>query len=203
MKSRSYCAIVGSSLLLLSVSCTSQSSKSAEQAASLAPPRGDVGSSSTDESSTAAEEHHGDGGDEKADAKADTFGRGVSVAKARQLGSEGAGAASEEGGTGDEGSEGAPGEERRLSADGCADGEMQFEGACRSKEKVKKILDKRKREAMDSYRKAKRPEEAAQAAHDLLEQQVAQVEKTEDDLDEILEMLREEQKKGAPEKEGP
>jgi hypothetical protein len=88
--------------------------------------------------------------------------------------------------------------------DGCALEEMKFEGKCTGKDEVQRILDRREREAMSKYQTAKRPQEAANAAHDLLEQQVAQVEKTEDDLDEILEILREEKKrkKGGDKKGG-
>jgi hypothetical protein len=87
--------------------------------------------------------------------------------------------------------------------DGCGADEMLFEGECRPKEKVKKVLDEREREALEKYHKAAKLQQAAEAAHELLEQQVAQVEKAEDDLDEILEILREEQKREGAEKGGP
>ena len=107
--------------------------------------------------------------------------------------------------------EGAAHVSRNLASEGkkapldpkeCPQGEMLFEGACTPKDEVSKILAMRERQALEKYRKAKEPKEAAKAAQELLEQQVVQVGKTEDDLDEIIGMLQEEQKKEEEEKKG-
>ena len=76
--------------------------------------------------------------------------------------------------------------------DGCEKGQMIFEGDCMAKDAVQEILDERGREAVIKVRKARKPKEQAQAAHELIEQQIYQMDKTGDDLDEIIEQLRQE-----------
>ena len=76
----------------------------------------------------------------------------------------------------------------------CPTGEMGFEGLCTHKDEVEKVLDKRKKIALDRVQSAKKPQQTADAAYDLLEQNTAQVDKMEDDLDEIIEQLKEEKK---------
>lgn len=90
--------------------------------------------------------------------------------------------------------EAGPAEPAPLRDDGCVDGEMPFEGSCRPKEEVQKVLRRREREALAKVQQARRPGQAAEAANDLLEQQISQAAKSEDDLDEIIEMLREEKR---------
>jgi len=82
---------------------------------------------------------------------------------------------------------------RRKKKDGCYAGQMQFEGRCCDKSEVDKILEQREREALVKVQTAKKPGQTADAAHELLEQQIAQMDKAEDDLDEIIEQLKEEQ----------
>lgn len=77
--------------------------------------------------------------------------------------------------------------------DGCKRGHMKFEGKCLSKERVSKILETRDEAVKEKVQTAKDPKEQAEASYDLLEQQIAHMDKTEDDLDEILEQLRLEQ----------
>jgi len=76
--------------------------------------------------------------------------------------------------------------------DGCFVGELQFEGRCVDKKRVSEIVEKREAYAIEKVKKAKRPEQKALATHDLLEQQIVQADKVEDDLDEIIEQLEEE-----------
>ena len=67
--------------------------------------------------------------------------------------------------------------------DGCADEEMRFEGRCYPKKAVKDVLEVREAEAIREVQEADEPVKQAKAAHSLLEQQISQVDKAEDDLD--------------------
>jgi len=80
-----------------------------------------------------------------------------------------------------------------LADDGCELGEMVFEGRCTSKERVSKLLDGRKAEALERVQLASKPKQAVDSAYDLIEQQTYQMDKVEDDLDEIIEQLKREQ----------
>jgi hypothetical protein len=84
----------------------------------------------------------------------------------------------------------------------CPTGEMDFEGKCVNKIKVDKVLDKRKKKALDRVKAAKKPKQTADASYDLLEQNTAQVDKMEDDLDEIIEQLQQEKKEEELDKKG-
>lgn len=77
----------------------------------------------------------------------------------------------------------------------CPGGQMEFEGRCEAKEKVAQIVEEREKAALENVKKAKEAGDVAEAQNDLLEQQVAQMEKAEDDLDEIIELLEEEQER--------
>lgn len=76
----------------------------------------------------------------------------------------------------------------------CGIGEMLFEGKCLPKETVNRILEEREQKALAKLKMAKEAPQQAKAVQELLEQQVVQVSKNEDDLDEIIEMLKEENK---------
>lgn len=82
----------------------------------------------------------------------------------------------------------------------CPDGQMGFEGSCVDKTKVDRIIDTRKKKALDRVKAAKQGKQTADATYDLLEQQTAQVDKVEDDLDEIIEQLKEEKRAEKKEK---
>lgn len=178
MKSRSYSAVASSSLLLLSISCLAPKDDKHEDVTQVSVVDAGVDDGKADEK---AEEAKADDGSEEPHEDEQSSHE-----------AEDSGAQDETGG------ETAP-----APRDGCGADEMHFEGECRPKEKIKKVLDEREREALEKYHKAAKPQQAAEAAHELLEQQVAQVEKAEDDLDEILEILREEQKRDDAKKERP
>lgn len=76
--------------------------------------------------------------------------------------------------------------------DGCGRGEMVFEGSCVSKQRVSEILEERETQAVAKVKTAKRPQEQAQAATELIEQQMYQIDKHADDFDEIIEQLKQE-----------
>jgi len=176
MRSRSYSAIVHSSLLLFSISCLSQSPK--EDGAAL-PDRFVV---LVEEDLQKNDEKH---------VEVQSFETGSSEAEAVNDGEE-------EEGEG-EGVEGTGGEDPVSEKAGggvsskkrCPFGSMVFEGKCHDKQKVKEIVEEREKNALVKVKKAK-PEETADAARELLEQQIVQIDKAEDDLDEIIEQLREE-----------
>lgn len=86
--------------------------------------------------------------------------------------------------------------------DGCGDEEMRFEGKCYPKKSVKDVLEMREAEAIRKVQEADEPVKAAKAANQLLEQQINQAAKAEDDLDEILEMLKEKDRKRDSSKKG-
>lgn len=187
MRSRSYYAIAASSFLLLAISCMVQDAKVDEKKADVptveAPP---VGSEA------------GDDGDTKKAISLDDTGSPFHGLLPPAGGSEG-GAIAE-----------LPDHVQQMVEEPpdreCPTGEMDFEGKCVNKERVDKILDKRKKAALDKVKTAKKPKQTADAAYDLLEQQTAQVDKVEDDLDEIIEQLKEEkraEKKGGKKMEQP
>lgn|GEM_PF-5331708 len=85
--------------------------------------------------------------------------------------------------------------------DGCRLGEMRFEGECWSKKYVKMLLKRREQEALEKVQKARDVADAAQGARDLLEQKTVQMDKVEDDLDEILDEFRRQQEEEKNKKE--
>ena len=187
MRSRSYYAIAGSSFLLLSISCMTQSKKPEDRPDRMVEGIADAVDAKADDKKAddkKAEDPGDDGGWEP-------HGHPEAL-------DSGEAASSDEGGAAPPDATG--GLEPQI--DGCALEAMQFEGKCTPKDKVEKILDRRERIALDKYQKAKKPQQAAEAAHDLLEQQVAQSGKMEDDLDEILEVLRKEKRQKGGSKKG-
>lgn len=78
------------------------------------------------------------------------------------------------------------------SEDPCPAGQRRYEGTCRPRKAVANDIERRERDALASVRKAQTTKELVDAQHELLQQQVQQVGQVEQDLDEILELLREE-----------
>lgn len=74
----------------------------------------------------------------------------------------------------------------------CPKGSMLFEGECTHKDKVGKIVDRRKKKAKAKIYSAA-PSASGEAANDLLQSAIVQMEKSEDNLDEMIEQLKEEQ----------
>lgn len=179
MRSRSYSAIVLSSFLLTTISCLSKAPSSDEESAVSAEAKSVRLDSKKDDAKEEAQEEIPEAADENA---TEGFEEGL-----------------EEGldtmGAEREGEEAPEFEEPKPKRDGCIKGAMRFEGRCLPKDKVDYILHNRKRKALKRVQQAQKPDDAALAAHDLLEQQIAQVDKAEDDLDEIIEELKEEQKR--------
>jgi hypothetical protein len=190
MTSRSYFATAGSSLLLLSFSSLSCMQKSPSGFDEV-PARAAFGE---DKARDEDKDSSSDSGALPDFPDPDLLDGGEAVD-----GDDDGGSAAPEGDDDDGGEEA----KATVHADGCGDGEMQFEGKCTSKAVVKKILDKRDKAAVEEVFKAPKGAPKARAYGALLEHQVAQVEKTEDDLDEILEILREEKKKKDSAKEAP
>lgn len=182
MTSRSYYALAGSSFLLLMLACPSSSTHRADRR--------------VDPSIVAGPEKRDD---KKAGAKKDDD-WGPDEDETAGMAEPGAPAAADDGGeTGEE-----PfGHKESLDrpptskprADGCKKGRMKFEGKCRSKERVAKVLENRGEEIKRKLRNASTAQQQADAAHDLLEQQIAQMEVTEDNLDEIIRQLEQENAK--------
>jgi hypothetical protein len=83
-----------------------------------------------------------------------------------------------------------------MRSDGCLEGEMLIDGTCSSKEKIAVEQEAKDETAKKRYKKSKRPAEKAKAAHDILEQQVVQMDRTLDDLDEIQEIIESKKKEG-------
>lgn len=79
--------------------------------------------------------------------------------------------------------------------DGCDDEEMRFEGKCYPKKAVKDVVEQREADALQDVQNADDPAKAAKATNVFLEQQINQAAKTEDDLDEILEILKEDERR--------
>lgn len=176
MRSRSYSAIVHSSLLLFSISCLSQSSN--EDGAALPDRFVDLDEEDLQKSDEKHVEVQGsETGSREAEAASD----------GEEEESEGEGVE----GTGGEESISEKANGGVSSKKRCSLGSMVFEGKCHDKQKVKKIVEEREKKALAKVKKAK-PEETADAARELLEQQIVQIDKAEDDLDEIIEQLREE-----------
>jgi len=82
---------------------------------------------------------------------------------------------------------------RPTSKDGCHKGSMRFEGKCMDKEHVGEILDGRDKGIKAKVHNATNPKQQADAAYEFLEQEIAQMDKTEDDLDELIEQLKEQE----------
>jgi len=61
------------------------------------------------------------------------------------------------------------------------------------KEMVGKILDERDEEIKAKVHNATNPKQQADAAYEFIEQEIAQMDKTEDDLDELIEQLKEQE----------
>ena len=76
--------------------------------------------------------------------------------------------------------------------DGCLEGQMPFEGQCTDKKEVERVLEVRAKRAKKKMKKARGVKEKAKAVNDMLEQQIQQVDKAEDDLDEIIDQLERE-----------
>ena len=167
MKSRSYCEIAIGSLLLLAGCPNSSDSKD--------------GTTAGEESVVSVRKEDRKADEKKADVPSTTAGFGTAG------GDDAGGDSGEpEGETGHE-----PLSTSTGAQDGCEDGEI-FEDHCMPKEKVSEILKERDREAVAKVQQATKPSDRIKAASELLEQQIYQVDKTEDDLDEIIEQLRQE-----------
>lgn len=191
MRSKSYYAtVVGSSFLLL-IACTTQCAKPEHRA---------------DPALVAAEKQDEKQDEKKADEKkAETkgvhgYGSVITTGPMEDGGDETGG---ESHGDTPAMGDGGPRSTHKKTKDGCRPGAMRFEGKCLNKRKVQKILDKRDEEIKKKVQDATNAQQQADAAHDFLEQQIAQMDKTEDDLDEIIEQLKEENAKkldGPPDK---
>jgi len=187
MRSRSYFAIVLSSFLLASVSCLSQAQKADSKSESKF-------DRAKDEKK---EEHQPQFESTSEDAKPVSGDDDTKGPDAVDTGTDDADDADDDADNG--------GEEPTYLRDGCSRGLMMFEGVCTSKDKVDQILDRRSREALEKLQTAKKPKQSAEAAGYLIEQNIAQMDKAEDDLEEIIEQLKEEnaaKKKMKKEQEG-
>ena len=173
MRSRSYYAIAGSSCLLLLLACSSHSAEKTDER--------------VDPTIVAVPEKQDE---KKAEARPDEGRAGRDEGPVPSIDT---GAHTGEEPDGDPELPTAPSSKPRL--DGCKKGEMRFDGKCLSKKRVEKILEKRDEEVKQKVQDAKNPQQQANAAHDLLQQQIVQMEKTEDDLDEITVQLKEENAK--------
>lgn len=178
MRSRSYYAIAGSSLLLLTIACQPNGKRDAKRVDPT------VKVIQTD---PIPEDVHDPTGDEKkaGDEKGDGDSGEPHGTDGGEEGTSGHPAAAD-------GGDAPPEPEDGKGKDGCRKGHMPFEGKCVSKDRVGKILEKREEEALAKVHDAKKPKQTAQASYDLIEQQTQQIEKVEDDLDEIIEQLEKE-----------
>jgi hypothetical protein len=68
----------------------------------------------------------------------------------------------------------------------CPEGQMFFEGVCTPKTEVVDLVEHREEEALLDLQEPAQEGGSAEAQHRLIEQQIVQVEKAEDDLDEII-----------------
>ena len=171
MRSRSYYAIAGSSLSLLIFSCLvskADDRKADAKADAKADDRKEDAKEDVPGTDT-GEELHGfpEAGDDDGGDEAGASETGAPMPKS------GAGTS-------------------LKGADGCRKGQMPFDGICLSKDRVSEILDQRGAEALAKVKNANQPQQTAEAAYDLIEQQTYQVDKVEDDLDEIIEQLKQE-----------
>lgn len=165
MRSRSYSAIVLSSLLLTAISCFAQQAP-------------------------ASEDWEGrDSGYHKEEPKEEANG---DLPEATEDGGGGEDSGFDEAGGLDGGAALPEGDQ-----DVCLKGSMVFEGRCISKTEVERLLEHREQQALKRVQQAKMPHDVADAAHDLLEKQIAQVDKAEDDLDEIIAELKKENRERA------
>lgn len=74
----------------------------------------------------------------------------------------------------------------------CPDGQMLFEGACTAKTEVGVVLEQRDDAIILDLQEPASAVEEVDAQHQLIEQQIVQVDKTADDLDEIIHDLQRE-----------
>jgi len=177
MRSRSYSAIVLSSFLLTTISCLGKQAPGSEKKEDRLP---EYRPSSDFDKKEETKEDLPEAAEDEGE---DTGGEGVVPEP------------------------GAPIPNDEELKDDCLKGRMRFEGRCLPKKEVETILERREQQALKRVQQAKMPNEAAHAAHDLLEKQIAQVDKAEDDLDEIIEELKKENRertaKAAKAEKGP
>jgi len=169
MTSKSYYTIAGSSFLLLMIGCPTLDSKRDEPLYDVV---GADAKAADAKKADSLPEHHNTSTDDDAGVEPEP----------EPL---------DTGDTGDTGDVGAP--VGLKGTDGCHKGEMPFEGICLPKDHVGKILDKREAQVMEKVMGANTPKQAGQAAYDLIEHQAQQMDKVEDDLDEIIQQLEREQ----------
>lgn len=181
MRSRSYYAIAVSSFLLLTTSCFAQKAKQDDPGER---PTVDVPIDVRPDEKKADEKK----ADVKEDPPPDETGDGPEDTSGHPAAADGGDE------TGDDGETGAAvgTSPSHKGKDGCHPGQMRFDGKCLSKDRVAKILDRREEEALAKVKHANKPKQVADAAYELIEQQTQQVEKVEDDLDEIIEQLKQE-----------
>jgi hypothetical protein len=79
----------------------------------------------------------------------------------------------------------------------CGENEMSVHGICYSKEHLAKLQDEQDEIIKFKYQSARGAGEKAQAAHALLEQQIEQLERTEDDLQEIIQIIEDKKSEGS------
>jgi hypothetical protein len=188
MRSRSYYAIAGSSFLLLTIACTTQTAKpDAKRADPVVQADAKADTKHDEKKAEDSKGWHGIRPINMVGIPGDDGGELHGFPEAADDGGEGTGGHPEAA----DGGEVEP--PRPKGKDGCREGHMRFDGKCMSKDRVSKILDKRADEAMAKVKEATKPKETAQASHDLIEQQIYQMDKAEDDLDEIIEQLQREQ----------
>jgi hypothetical protein len=189
MRSKSYYAIAGSSILLLTLGCLSNSAKKPDRRADPA-----VAAASAKADQKKDEKKAEDKADDGGFGYGDGEETGTANAEAGAVPPDASGETGEEPFGEPESLDGPP-PSTKPRHDGCKKGAMKFEGKCLNKDRVEKILEKRDEEVKQRVYDAKSPQQQADAAHDLLEQQIAQMDKTEDDLDEIIQQLQEENAK--------
>lgn len=174
MRSRSYYAIAASSLLLLLTAC----------------PAGDAKSDGDDRKTASAKAD--DRVEHKADEAKDAADSGTLEGDSGEPPPEGEDTGEHE----DDGEDEGDGVPLTAGTSGrkhdCEPGSMPFEGKCTPKDRIAEIVEQREDDALMRVQTAKKPDQTAEAVHDLLEQQIYQVGKAEDDLDEIIEQLRRE-----------
>jgi len=87
----------------------------------------------------------------------------------------------------------------------CPEGHLWFDGRCTPKKTMKKALEKKDDEVLAKVKNPGDVRDSSDASTALIEQQIVQARKSEDDLDEIIRILEQRQDKGAeaPRPEGP
>jgi len=193
MRSRRYSSIVGSSFLLLLVSCLSQSAKD-EQASD---PKVRMTAPSIHDFDPAKAKSPEPVPSEPAPSEPETGteeGDGVETEDPGPAAGDGGHAAS-----------GVPKISKRPKGrrpNGCLKGQMRFEGKCLRKKFVEMLLEQREEEAKRKIEEAEDPKQQISAANELIEQQISQMEESEDDLEEMIEKL-EEEKRNKKHEDGP